>query len=1615
MPVEAPPQLTVRERLARLHAEQPMPPAPTPTATAEATPPPATPSPAQPVSVRERLARLHAAQPVGVAVAEPPAQPAVQAQPAQTAVATPKLGKWAAKPLGVGAAPPPPVSPPQRAEAPTAPAIEAPVQPAVPSKPYVVDPAIAAEWTPAQRLRAQLVYGVAAEDIPPPSAAVRAKAEAESTEMAIDMLKSIGLDVKYSAKALVRPAQRTAAALDRTILGVKTPLWSAEWDWINRRKEEGTITDAQLNQYWAQGGGNPKTVKQLIDKDISARLTGDQQQAWRAKVAGEKATDVIYNLAGWLILLRPVAAGTQALAGGTVAPAIAGGQVTAAEVVAAKSAAHVGRLTLAGILGTDTYLQARAEGASDKEAGIVGGVSAALFYVANEAFVRVPDLVRAFVAARRLGAPFRALGIKPGATQAEIQAVYRSLAKKIHPDAPGGSAKEFIRLRANFEAAMRQATGQPAAPAVSRGLALPGRAGEPVGAQPAPVEAAAIPPVEPTAITPAARGPLITPPPAVVPAGAIVPTPAAQRMPVTEPIDLAPPRGLEAAEAAVEGGPPGRLQQRLAERAAAAPEAAAAAPEAPAAAPSAQEALRRYEREKGYIRVGAKHRKTKANLQKVATAKADEHYQELKKAAGAERREEGKTLAAENRAEAQAAATAGLKAGKLTPEHVAHLPIDSLDADVQNAIRSVAEAVHGDTQPGPTRDALQKIIDGGGKDVGAAVEKKKARIVNILMEGQGDYWRPGGMIPPVSQWDELSGVSKKLKAGLPIVEVPDFDAARPAEEGLASQLKRDESGAITVDLKGIDRIRDTLGALFSDEYGRPPEWLAGNRKANAARRIAADKAARIARSYRKNIRDAGLTKAEAVETHMLVEAALRGTVPMDKLSPVVRQWVEQARELLDEESRIAAQRFREAGMETLAQVYEQNIGTYLKNIPKSAVSPVARSKAFVGRLLGPRLSRAFGKVKRDAYILKVNNKVAGKFATEDQAKVAYYQAIERKKNELINKMGQREGVHPEHLYRAAARQVQLIEPIPDEWRIENEIHYPPFLVARSIIETRHNGEIVGLFSWAAKKWGQEAPPRMGAGELATWAKENGLAKLPESAGLHDLRGMYVPKAIAEDLTELIRAPGTAMQFYRTYITAWKAAKTIWNPATHGRNVMGNPFFTYLGKAAIWNPLNILKYVKGTIEVIKWQATGTASPDIQQLLEGGQIGNEFFGAELKQLDTYVAQGDDLTRLDQAIGSLKALHNLVGRIYAAEDQVFKLGAYKVYRARGMTETEAAAEVDTWMPNYARTCKVTRWLRSTPIAGAPFISFFDQCIRIGLRAARKHPLRLASIIAMPGILTYITTLLLGMSDEERELVDKDRSYFEPLIPFRDKNGRVLTIDLRYIIPLANDLAPEMRGEGVRIPWIFSGPLFEFTLEQLTGKERFTGRTFIPQGKDATTREKAEARARQAFKTLAPVPSWMTYGLGLGQDRPGRIQRAAEGDSEETLARAILGTFSGINIRSPYIAEKHVKTIIGNMLEEKDVDQAKAMLKMWNDVYRPGYRTELTLGGIAKGRQQSKAYYWGRYRDEAAEFLMQGKTDEVQRSIDNYHERHPGGKKLPMGAIEARVRQWRAQGRIR
>lgn len=839
---------------------------------------------------------------------------------------------------------------------------------------------------------------------------------------------------------------------------------------------------------------------------------------------------------------------------------------------------------------------------------------------------------------------------------------------------------------------------------------------------------------------------------------------------------------------------------------------------------------------------------------------------------------------------------------------------------------------------------------------------------------------------------------------------PPVKAPGAAPEGEPNPLPKSEVTAVKKARKSgvVNAIRKAIGVGFVPHFGQDAEWVTAVKRSKGRKNLATMDAERLARDRVKEFKQAGFDP-NSREGQLKVESAVRGDIPLDSLPPAVQEWVTTVRAAMDAESAHAADVFEAAGLHEKAKAYRAGIGNYLKHIPKEVPGVAKKVLHATQNALGLRTSKSFSKFRRDKWIMLDRGKIVGKFETEADAKQAKKSLIETRKAAMI-KAGSK--ATPADLNNRIGKSLSIKPPISPEWRLKNEIHDPRYLVAKSIIETRHNAEMVQLFHFAAEKWGHDAPTSIGtdenltaeqkAAELQDWADSHEYVKLPGDGSLHNLKGKYVPKAIADDLTAMTRIPGLAETIYRNFISTWKFSKTVANPAGHGHNTIGNGIgFSFLARCSIANPLN-WKYYHQAVSALRNQ-----TPEMRELVERNVLGEEYFPAELGKLERLAIRGGDKGVVDALLGAGRKAGSALGMAYSWEDQIFKMASYlKNKQHFKMSADEAAAEVDKWFPNYSEVGQVTQWLRHSPWIGAPFVSFFDQSVRIvAARGIKERPLRVAAIMALPAVIGYAGALMAGLGDEEKKLMDKSKSYFEPYIGMRGPDGKALTFDMRYLIPLANDILPHIRNGSLQVPWVMSGPAPTAVVEQWSGKESFTGHQFIRD--DMTVGEQAKARISQAVKTLAPLPPWATFGKK-------RIMDAITGRSGESTALAILGTLGGVNLRSPYIAEKTVRDIAAEMVKTGDVKKANDLVSMWNDIYKPKYLTNLTLRDAVRSLKGSISQQRTRAMLNATNALLDGKEADAEKIIADYNKSKADNiADLDISVVRQRAEQYKYRGK--
>lgn len=431
---------------------------------------------------------------------------------------------------------------------------------------------------------------------------------------------------------------------------------------------------------------------------------------------------------------------------------------------------------------------------------------------------------------------------------------------------------------------------------------------------------------------------------------------------------------------------------------------------------------------------------------------------------------------------------------------------------------------------------------------------------------------------------------------------------------------------------------------------------------------------------------------------------------------------------------------------------------------------------------------------------------------------------------------------------------------------------PVYAIARYTAQMAHDNSTAEFFNFVASQ------PAL-VSDIAT----PGFTEIPDNPRFGRLAGKFVQNDIAGQLLELIEAPGLALKIYDTILGWWKTGKTVLNPGTHVRNVLGNLFFSQLAGNSVWNPGNAA-YYREAIAALR-----NGGPVLTEAYDKGVLGADFVSAELRQTlrqllpdpQTIASDGKApgiVSGIGKAIGRFigtpagKAYNNIAA-LYQAEDEVFKLAAYLKAKAM-LPDAQAAAEhVRKWFPYFDSGTSGT--LRLIGRTAMPFLGFYRESIRIFGHALKERPVALAAGLAVPSIITALSAMALGLDDDDMEQIRKDMRgkagkllgptplegmpLFSMLLPVRSESGQVQQFDISAVHPFVDFLGNRVETNDTEDWWqktirsfVAAGPIGSLLYSQMTGRDAFGDRTFVED--NMTGGEKLAARLDNAAKTLLP-----------------------------------------------------------------------------------------------------------------------------------------------------------------
>ncbi|KKN22759.1 hypothetical protein LCGC14_0911950, partial [marine sediment metagenome] len=781
------------------------------------------------------------------------------------------------------------------------------------------------------------------------------------------------------------------------------------------------------------------------------------------------------------------------------------------------------------------------------------------------------------------------------------------------------------------------------------------------------------------------------------------------------------------------------------------------------------------------------------------------------------------------------------------------------------------------------------------------------------------------------------------------------------------------------------RVRDLLAGAgkaikggyvewLSTRGGRTDEWFRTKDRMRTEKNLTQHDLATLLDKGDEAFKKAGWNRRNPADQRA-VTSAINGEIPVTDLPAPLQDFVNQARLAIDTVSLQAADLFEAVGLKKQAKVYRENVGKYLKAMFHNKSQGGLPKKAL-------RLANSFYKFKRDRHaVVSRTGTLVKKYDTRAEALA--------------------------HIEKSSEKSaLRYVEPLTAEYRSEYQIDDPFFLVARSIAETKHNMEVVRLFHLAATTEAVKPPDGLEGPELAAWAKENGLVKLPGRGIFHELHKKYVPKVVAEDLMEVIAVPNTILRSLRAYERAFKEANTVLNPATHGTNAIGNTMvFSWLDGNTPFNPVKFVRYYVPALKHL----LGKTSRVYRLALKHGMIRSDFVSVEIEQMGD-PAKGYDSMLQSRMKRIATAPLRVARRIYELEDTWFKMASFLRHMDRGMSPEEAAQEVDRSYPNYNHLSKITKWIKRVPLL-SPFVSFADQGPKKVLNHA-KTPGGAIRIAAPYLALQFLDELgKWWLTDEQRILIEEAKSdsiierQFQVVLPgIRNNRGAPVIWDLRNYIPFIRDV-PTQRGSTLVVS-PFTGPLVQGSQAQLSGTDTFTGHQFIRE--DQTWLENLAARGRQAFKSFAPIPSILRHS-------PASIERATATGLQDT-ALAILRALTGVRVDTPYIKERHVRSIVEEMILTDSFDEAEALVDTWNEQFRPLNRKELVFSNLMSAVDRRLTDRYNRALETAANKWIDGDFKGALREAKTYNKgKSDYAYEITEEDIKWKAEDFRAEGKTR
>jgi hypothetical protein len=261
--------------------------------------------------------------------------------------------------------------------------------------------------------------------------------------------------------------------------------------------------------------------------------------------------------------------------------------------------------------------------------------------------------------------------------------------------------------------------------------------------------------------------------------------------------------------------------------------------------------------------------------------------------------------------------------------------------------------------------------------------------------------------------------------------------------------------------------------------------------------------------------------------------------------------------------------------------------------------------------------------------------------------------------------------------------------------------------------------------------------------------------IPDQLKYGPMRNIYVKRHIYNDLRSINGAPDIGANLANTLdkigvteaYKQWKASKTVWNPATHARNIMWNAYATFM--LADVNPVDFALWGDTTRQMLNKNSdlfkamtdtgvfkTGFAEADLttfagsmQKSLEGQKT--------LKGGSAWAASIEACNRVKAKLEPF----NFPKRIYGGEENYFKALVFnsEIHKAGGWDVVrkqladgdyaainEAAKKANKYLFDYSDQSTILQAFTKTPLFGSPFATFYSKFVPMFAEEVAKRPHR-------------------------------------------------------------------------------------------------------------------------------------------------------------------------------------------------------------------------------------------------------------------------------------------------